>query len=428
MGEAYDARREMPGWNKPGFNYSGWNNVTTFPDPGIDKVGKQGVPVRRIQEIKPVAEPTKRNIFDLGQNFTGRVRLKVKGPAGTTVTLRFAEMLKADGTLYTENLRGARATDYYTLKGEGEEVYEPRFTFHGFRYVELKNFPGTPNRSSITGIVIHSDMQKTGSFTSSDPLLNRLQKNIAWGQKSNFLDIPTDCPQRNERLGWTGDAQVFIRTAAFNMNVAPFFTKWLSDAVFSQAANGGIPSVIPSLNPKDIDGGPAWADAFMICPWTIYRSFGDTRLLEKLYIPLKRFLGSFEKASIRGIRVNPSWAPNWDGYGDWLALDGSGTSFGRTPKELIGTAYFSYCTKLMIEISRALGRKEDAARYEKLLVKIKRGFNRRFVTRDGLLIGQTQTAYVLALHFDLLPEALRPAIADALVKDIEDRGWHLATG
>jgi alpha-L-rhamnosidase len=422
MGESYDARREIPYWNTSIGDHSKWDNVEIFPDPKILLVGKQGSPVRRIQEIKPVAEPSSKNVFDLGQNFAGRVRLKVSGPAGTTVTLRFAEMLKPDGKLYTENLRTARSTECYTLKGDGEEIYEPRFTFHGFRYIEVKNYPGKLTRNSITGIVIHSDMPETGTFHCSDPLINQLQSNIVWSQKGNFLDIPTDCPQRDERLGWTGDAQAFIRTAAFNMNVAPFFTKWLTDVVYAQAPDGGIPSVIPSLNAKDVDGGPAWADAFVICPWNIYLYYGDTQLLEKMYLPLKKFVDSLDKYSVKGIRANPFWAPPWDGYGDWLSQD-SGTM-----KELLGTAFFAYCSKLMVGIAEATGRKKDSVQYHKLFEKVKKAFNRRFVTEDGLIVDQTQTAYVLALHFDLLPEKLRPKIAEALVNNIKGRGWHLSTG
>jgi alpha-L-rhamnosidase len=431
MGESYDARREIPGWNLPDFDDTSWYCVATFPDPGIAIVAQQGPLVHRIQELKPIAEPTRTfdsgYIYDLGQNITGRVRLKVSGPKGTTIRLRFAEMLKPDGTIYSENLRLARATDYYTLKGDSEEVYEPRFTFHGFRYAEVSGLPGEPGPDMVTGIVIHSAIPPTGTFECSDPLINQLQHNIQWSQKDNFLEIPTDCPQRDERLGWTGDAQVFIRTAAFNMNIAGFFTKWLDDMVTSQSREGWIPKTIPNIERDNKDAGPAWADALMICPWTLYLCYGDTHLLEKHYTALKRFVDYLNRTSQREIRCHPSVDP-WGGFGDWLALDGSGKTEGGTSKDLIGTAFFAYSARLMANIAQVLGKDNDVEYYVKMSERVHEAFNRRFVTQEGLIVSQTQTAYVLALHFDLLPEELRPAAVDTLVNDIERRDWHLSTG
>ncbi len=431
MGESYDARRDIPGWNLPDFDDSSWYCVATFPDPGIAIVAQQGPLVRRIQELKPIAEPTRTidsgYIYDLGQNITGRVRLKVSGPKGTTIRLRFSEMLKPDGTIYNENLRLARATDYYTLKGDSEEVYEPRFTFHGFRYVEVGGLTGDPSPDMVTGIVIHSATPPTGTFECSDPLINQLQHNILWSQKDNFLEIPTDCPQRDERLGWTGDAQVFIRTAAFNMNIAGFFTKWLDDMVASQSREGWIPKTIPNTELNNKDAGPAWADALIICPWTLYLCYGDTHLLEKHYAALKRFVDYLSRTSQREIRCHPTVDP-WGGFGDWLALDGSGKTEGGTSKDLIGTAFFAYSARLMANIAQVLGKDNDAEYYVKMSERVHEAFNRRFVTQEGLIVSQTQTAYVLALHFDLLPEELRPAAVDTLVNDIEQRGWHLSTG
>lgn len=277
-GESYDARLEMPGWNAPGFNDRNWLPVRVFEDMGCAIVATNGPTVRRIEELKPIEAPVNkgnfiqsRYIFDLGQNMVGWVRLKGSAPAGTTAILRFAEVLNPDGTLYTANLRSARVTDNYTFKGEGEEVWEPKFTFHGFRYVELAGYPGPVDQDTITGVVLHSEMEQTGDFESSDPLLNQLQHNILWGQKGNFLDVPTDCPQRDERLGWTGDIQVFARTAAFNMNVAGFLTKWMWDVADAQTEQGSIPAVVPTAIGL-LDGGPAWADAAIIVPWTIYQS------------------------------------------------------------------------------------------------------------------------------------------------------------
>ena len=290
MGESFDAR-VVP---------RHWQPALEFPAPPARRVGLRGPPVRRIMEIKPVAPPKKSGkgwIFDLGQNMVGRVRLKVRGEAGQTVTLRYAEVLEAGGALYTTNLRGAKATDHYTLAGGKTEVWEPRFTFHGFRYVEVTGYPGTPPRDAVTGIVLHSDMPEIGEFQCSDPLINQLQRNIVWGQRGNFLDIPTDCPQRDERLGWTGDAQVFCRTAAFNLDTSAFFAKWQNDLADAQSPDGTVPSVAPNLMAPDNDGGPAWSDAMIICPWNQYVCYGDTGLLAEHYDRLRLFVEGLKKKS-----------------------------------------------------------------------------------------------------------------------------------
>jgi alpha-L-rhamnosidase len=434
MGESYDARRELAGWDAPGYDDARWLPVEPFADPGIELNAMRGPTVKRIQEIQPIAEPREirqwpisKWIFDLGQNMVGRVRLKISGAAGTTITLRHAEMLDPDGTLYTTNLRRARQTDHYTLKGSGEEIYEPRFTFHGFRYVELSGYPAAPMRETITGIVLHSDTPPTGTFECSDPLINQLQHNIQWGQRGNFVDVPTDCPQRDERLGWTGDAQVFTRTAAFNMDVAGFFTKWTRDLEDAQSPEGTYPMVVPNPGLAGKDGGPAWADAGIICPWTIYQCYGDTRLLEERYDSMQRFVGFLAETSRDGIRCFSEYE-GYHGFGDWLALDGSEGREGATPKDLIGTAFFANSARLLGRIANVLGQREDAERYEALFQDARRAFQARFVTPSGLIAGGTQTAYVLALHFDLLPERARATALDALVRDIERRGMHLSTG
>ena len=263
MGESYDARRELMDWSSPGCNDASWWPVEVFADRGAALVATNGPAVKRQESLRPVAihkVPALRPrwIFDLGQNMVGWVRLRVRGEKGTTITIRYAEALNPDGTLYTANLRTSRSTDHYTLKGGEEEVWEPRFTFHGFRYVELSGFPGTPTEETITGIVIHSEIPPIAAFECSDPLINQLQHNIVWGQKGNFVDVPTDCPQRDERLGWTGDAQVFVRTAAFNRNVAGFFTKWTRDLEDAQSSDGAYPKVAPNLPAWSIgEGGPA---------------------------------------------------------------------------------------------------------------------------------------------------------------------------
>jgi alpha-L-rhamnosidase len=379
-----------------------------------------------IRQIPDFVNP--RWIFDMGQNMVGWVRLCVRGEKGRTVTIRYAETLNPDGTLYTTNLRTARNTDHYTLKGEGEEVWEPRFLFHGFRYVELLGFPGVPTDETITGIVVHSEMPSTGTFECSDPLINQLQHNIVWGQKGNFVDVPTDCPQRDERLGWTGDAQVFIRTAAFNMNVAGFFTKWACDLEDAQYPDGAYPAVAPNPSAWSIgDGGPAWADAGVIVPWTIYLCYGDTSLLEARYESMKRFIEFLSETSTNGLRCYAEYA-GWHGFGDWLALDGSDGREGGTSKELIGTAFYAYSSRLLANIARVLGKHEDAIRYSALSEKARHAFIQRFVREDGKIEGGTQTSYVLALEFELLPQELRHLAAAELVRNIRERDNHLSTG
>jgi alpha-L-rhamnosidase len=434
MGESYDARRELTGWSHSGFEDGLWSPAEVFPHPGAKLVATNGPVVKRQEELRPVnirkipeiVNP--RWIFDLGQNMVGWIRLRVRGEKGRTITIRYAEVLNPDGTLYTTNLRTARSTDHYTLKGGEQEIWEPHFTFHGFRYVELLNYPGTPTEETITGIVVHSEMAPTGKFECSDPLINQLQHNIIWGQKGNFIDVPTDCPQRDERLGWTGDAQVFVRTAAFNMNVASFFTKWMKDLEDAQYPDGSYPAVAPNPSAWSIgDGGPAWADAGVICPWTIYQSYGDTRLLEEHYPSMQRFIEFLSNTSRDGIRCYEEYT-GWHGFGDWLALDGSDGREGGTSKELIGTAFFAHSTRLMADIALTLGKEDDNLHYRALSERVRKAFNKRFVNQDGTIRKGTQTAYVLALQFDLLPQELRSRAIDELVGDIRKRKNHLSTG
>lgn len=435
-GESYDARREMPGWSNGGFDDGQWLAVVSFADSGAKLVARVGPAVKAFEELHPVAEPVLKTgwekadwIYDLGQNFAGRVRLKMKGKAGMTATLRHAEMLQANGDLYIENLRGAKATDTYTFKDAAEVIWEPRLTFHGFRYVSLSFDPKCdikPTRDTITGIALYSDMPETGSFECSDAMTNQLQSNIKWGQKSNFLDIPTDCPQRNERLGWTGDAQVFIPTASFNMDVAAFFNKWQQDLADGQSEAGAFGHVAPNPGLTGDDGGPAWADAGIICPWTIYQSFGDTRLLAEHYDSMKKFVDYMEKTGRGCIRCDQR--DKYHCYGDWLAIDAPNPGAAPTPKELIGTAYFAHCAELLGKIAKVLGKADEVTRLEALHGKIKTAFNREFVTPAGRVLGNSQTGYLLALGFDLLDAEKQKAVLELLVSDIERRGWHLSTG
>lgn len=418
-GESYDARLEMAGWDAPGFAGADWRPVTVHPPTGCTLHASASPRVRKIEEIVPIAvtQPTPGAcIFDLGQNMVGWVRLKVPvaTPAGTEITLGHAEVLNPDGTLYTTNLRSAKCTDRYITRGDAEECYAPRFTFHGFRYVEVSGLTGKLAPGAVTGVVVHSDLPPTGSFTCSHPLLNQLQQNIRWGQKGNFLEVPTDCPQRDERLGWTGDAQLFIRTACFNMQVAGFFSKWMQDLRDAQTPAGAFLSVAPNVPPgqKEGEGGPAWADAGIICPWTIYRCYGDMRILTEHYAAMARYV-EYQQQVEHEARY---------GYGDWLNLDDD------TPKPLISTAFFAYTTALMARIAEVLEKPEEAAGYRALWEQRKAAFIAEYVSPAGVLAHESQTAYALALQFELLPAELRAAAAARLVERIHARGDHLSTG
>lgn len=433
MGESYDARREFPGWNLIGFDEKQWLPVEVFSNTNIPLVATNGPAIRRHEELKPVSIKDKREftqsrwIFDMGQNMVGRVRLKVSGSAGTTITLKYAEILNPDGTLYTANLRTARSVDYYTLRGDEIEVWESRFTFHGFRYVELRGYSGSVDIETITGIVIHSDTPTTGSFECSDPQINQLQQNIVWGQKGNFVDVPSDCPQRDERLGWTGDAQVFIRTAAFNMDVAGFFNKWSQDLEDAQYPNGAYPAVAPNPVWHIGDGGPGWADAGVICPWTTYLCYGDKQILASRYVSMQKFIDFLSQTSRNGLRCYAEYE-GWHGFGDWLALDGSDGREGGTSKELIGTAFYAHSTRLLAQIASILGHEEDSRRYNAQSDEVRNAFCNRYLLPDNTLTGGTQTGYILALHFNLLPIHARQIAMDELVKNIQGRDTHLSTG
>jgi alpha-L-rhamnosidase len=426
MGESYDARNEMPGWAEPGFDDSAWYAV------GVEELGNtnlvaqpdEGIRVTEELGAKTVTEPSEgAYVFDMGTNMVGWVRLKVRGEAGTEITLRHAEALNADGTIYTTNLRAARATDCYVLRGDGEEVYEPRFTFHGFRYVEVTGYPGEPSLGALTGCVVRSATPPAGSFGCSNPLVNELQENIVWGQRGNFLSVPTDCPQRDERLGWMGDAQVFVRTASFNMDVAAFFEKWMVDVEDAQSPDGAFPDVAPLLTGSGVmdlsRGAPAWGDAGIIVPWTIYRTYDDLRIVERHYGAMARWMEYLHEANPDLIRKNRMG----NNYGDWLSPKGD-----HTPKHLLATAYWAYDAKLMAEMAEATGRHENAKEYRSLNQRIAAAFNEAFVSPDGRIEGDTQTCYLLALHMGLLPEDRRTAAAEHLVRTIQRENWHLSTG
>jgi len=426
-GERYDARKELKGWSNAGFDDSNWKPVAVNDAGKENLVAVQSVPVRKIQELKPVRifkTPKGLLVADFGQNMVGWIRLKVNGSAGTTVTIRHAEVLDKYGNFYTDNLRAAAATAVYTLKGGAEETYEPRFSFFGFRYAAVDGYPGELKPEDLTGIVVHSDMKPTGSFECSNALVNQLQHNIQWGQKGNFIDVPTDCPQRDERLGWTGDAQAFCRTAAFNMDVSPFFTKWLKDVAADQDSNGAVPFVIPDvLRNKGTSAG--WGDVSTITPWTMYRVFGDKRILETQYPSMKSY--------VEYIRNKAGDSYLWKGgsvFGDWLFYKSmrQTENDGYTSPDMIATMFYAYSSHLLAQAAAVLGKTDDEKTYSNIFEKVKEAFNRNYVTAEGRVASESQTGYVLALHFGLLPEAMRPKATEYLVTDIKERGNHLSTG
>ncbi len=429
-GETYDARLEKPGWSRSGYDDRSWRGVRLREGVAPPLVAPVGPPVRRMREVKPVRilhTPSGQTVFDLGQNLVGWVRLTVSGPAGTTVRVRHAEVLDKQGDFYTENLRGAAQTVQYTLKGGATEVFEPRFTFQGFRYVALDGFPGTPTLDAVTAVVVHSDMSPTGTFETSNDLLNRLHQNIVWGQRGNFVDVPTDCPQRDERLGWTGDAQVFARTAAFNMDVSGFFAKWLGDVAADQKPNGAVPWVIPDVIGRGAPGNDAsagWSDAAVIVPWTMFQAYGDTSVLVRQY-PSMRAWVEYMRAQA-GDRL--LWTTGFH-FGDWLAFQTVRADYpgATTDKDLVATAYFAHSTDLLARTAEVLGKTDDARSYRSLFERIRAAFQREYITATGRMTSNTQTAYVLALDFGLVPDSLRANAAERLAADVRRMG-HLTTG
>ena len=435
MGETYDARRERSGWDVGSFPGQDWLPAREVAAPAAPLVAQRSEPVRIGEQLTPLSVNEIQPgvfIFDLGQNIAGWVRLRVNAPAGTRLTLRHGERLSPDGALYTENLRRAQATDVYVCKGGGEELLEPHFTFHGFQYVELTGLPYRPDLSAVTGCVIRSATSDAGRFECSHPGVNRLWLNGLWSQKDNFLSVPTDCPQRDERLGWMGDAQVFLRTATCNQDVAAFFTKWMVDVEDAQTAEGIFPDTAPRLREGgnfvglgDLGGSAGWADAGVIIPYTIWRVYGDRRILERHYRAMVKWVDWIAAHNPNGLRRN-QLANN---YGDWLCLP-SDTSFGtHSPmKYLLATAYWADdCTKLG-RIARELGHQADARRFGQMFEHIRAAFQKEWLEPNGRITTDTQTGYLLALAFDLLPQNLRAAAAAHLVANIQSLDWHLSTG
>ena len=425
-GERYDANKELTNWNKAGYNASAWDNAGVINHTYNTLVATRSVPVRATTEIKAIKKiitPKGEIVYDFGQNMVGWVRAKLKGNKGDTITLRFAEVLDKAGNFYTDNLRNAESTDTYILKGDANETFEPKFTFHGFRYLQVSGNSVSLPTENLTGIVVHSDMAPTGTFSCSDSLINQLQHNIQWGQRGNFLDVPTDCPQRDERLGWTGDAQVFSMTAAYNFNVATFFSKWMEDLSADQYADGRVPHVIPDVIGNQ-GGSTAWADVSVIIPWNMYLVYNDKQILERQYSSMKKWIEYMKNRAGNDC----IWTGDYH-FGDWLAFATPWSDYpgATTEKDLIATAYFCYSTSLFSKIAEITGRKDDASTYSALANKIKAAFCQEYVTPNGRLVSHTQTAYLLAIAFDLLPDNMKHKAAGYLSEDLEKFG-HLTTG
>lgn len=433
-GEVYDARREQTGWKKAGFDDSKWKAVVASDAPPIEVSSQIDAPARVVATLTPKSVTLAANgayIFDMGQNMVGWATLKVKGAAGTRVRLRFAEILNPDGTIYTANLRNADATDDYTLRGGDEETFAPHFTFHGFRYIEVTGYPGAPTLDAIRGDVVSSvNGDPVAKLVTSSDLVNQMWSIGIWGQRGNFLSIPTDCPQRDERLGWMGDAGVFWRTGSYNFDIAAFSQKFIQDIVDAQSRQGAFRNVSPNTLPSSVDepeevspdsdmvGAPGWGDAGVIIPWTAWLQYGDKGFIEKNWDAMERwmeFIRSRNPDFLRTKGVGPNFA-------DWLAPD------ENTNKDLLATAYWALITNMMSQMAHAVGKDADARRYDELVRSIRTAFQKAYIKEDGTVGTGTQTSYVVALYTKMAPAALEPVLVDKLVNDIEARNWHLSTG
>ncbi|WUF49389.1 glycoside hydrolase family 78 protein [Streptomyces sp. NBC_00483] len=430
-GERYDARAEWHGWSQPGFDDSAWQSVTAVPfDPAV-LVAPPGPPVRRVESLAPesiVTSPSGRTIVDFGQNIAGRVRIRVSGATGTVVTLRHAEVVQ-DGELYTRPLRYAEATDTYILKGDGVEEWEPRFTIHGFRYVEVTGWPGELTKADLTAQVLHTDMRRTGWFNSSDALLDRLHDNVLWSMRGNFVDVPTDCPQRDERLGWTGDIQVFAPTASFLYDCAGMLTSWLADLAADQYEDGTVPFIVPAI-PAPF-WTPAWAaavwgDAAVLVPWTLFQRYRDRGVLRAQYASARAWVDLVaSQCDAEGV-----WRQGRQ-LGDWLdpATPPEGPWQARTDPHLVAQAYFAHSARVLAYMAAELGESGDHEHYVGIADRARAAFRRTYGKPGGRLSSDTQTAYALALRFALLPDADEATAAGhRLAELVAEEGYRIATG
>jgi len=435
MGEIYDARREHLGCQGMNFDVSHWLPARVVDAPVAKLVSQRSEPVRITETLAPVSKrevAPGTYIFDFGQNISGWLRLSLEGRQGQKLTLRHAERLNPDGTLYTENLRRAKATDVYICRGGGREDWQPHFTFHGFQYAEISGFKQCPSDGDVLACVVQSATPPAGRFECSHPGVNRLWLNGYWSQRDNFLSVPTDCPQRDERLGWLGDAQVFLRTSTYNMDVAAFFTKWMIDIEDAQTPEGIFPDTAPRLREGEnfvgldqLCGGAGWADAGVIVPYTLWLVYGDLRIVERHWDAMVAWLNWLERTNPDGHRIR-ELANN---YGDWLCIPSDREFRTHSPmKNLLATAYWADDAAKMARMARALGRDTEAARFTAMFEKVRAAFQEHYLLEDGRLSVDTQTAYLLALTMDLLPAEVRARAAEHLVDNIRRLDWHLSTG
>jgi alpha-L-rhamnosidase len=477
-GETFDATKDLPGWDSPGYDDSDWHGVLTAAFDRSILAAQRSEPVKEIEEIKPIAvlkTPKGEMVIDFGQNMAGWVRLKARGSRGTEITVQHGEVLDQQGNFFNENLRMAKAADRYILAGTGEEeVLEPRFTFHGFRYAKVEGYPGVLTAEKAIGVVIHTDLERTGDFRCSNDLVNRLFQNIVWSQRGNFLDLPTDCPQRDERMGWGADIQIFTPTACLNMNSAPFLCRWLRDLRLDQRKIGAVPGAVPDPyfnrlktlgrvishmafrrkgDEKDffdeffalfvIYYCPAWGDAAIIIPWHLYQAYGDRRVLEEQYESM-RSLFRFHIKKSGGISslllMNPvKWfrLKTWKllkyyytaiGFGDWLAPgDGMDKSIFKS-MFYIPTVYLALDALILSKTAAVLGKLDDAAYYESMYEKIRSAYQHFKIRKDGKLRPHRQTAYVLALGAGLIPGEDRADAARILADMVRQNDYQLGTG
>jgi len=421
MGEVYDARLEHKDWTLSNFDDSSWKTPKVYTYPNGKLTIHPGNHVHEVETLKSkaITEPKKGTyVFDLGKNIAGVVKLKVEGAKGTKVTLRYGEILKRDGNIQTENLRLARATDTYILKGEGVETWQPKFTYHGFQFIEVTGLSKKPSLDVITGVALSSIDTNKSTFNCSNDINNILYRNIQTTQKANYFEVPTDCPQRDERLGWTGDAHTFMRSATYIANVAPFMTKYLIDLDDAQRWYGAYPNFAPFSYSRQHQYSPAWMDAGIIIPYNMYKVYNDTRILEYLYPGMEKFMDFQEEASTDFIR--PPAGNNW---GDWLSVNED------TSHDYVAAAFYGFDAKLMIEIAKALSRTDDIAKYTALYENIKKAFAEKFILDTGYTTEDTQTTYALALYFDLYPnQELAKKGASRLAEKIKDNGYTFSTG
>ena len=432
LGEQIDAQNIPQGWKNIDYNDAEWENA--FVDASVDKnlEAQKNEPVRIYKVLPPVKILPfgDKYIVDFGQSLTGWTRFKVKGTKGTKIKIRHGEMLDDDGSLYTKNLAAAIQNDDYILSGEQDE-FEPTFTYHGFRYIEISGLTSAPDPQEIVACALSSDPAITGSFECSNPKLNQLTKNILWTQRDNMTSIPTDCPQRDERMGWMGDAQVFCQNSMFNMDMAAFYTKWVKDIRDAQSIRGTFPDIAPHANKPDIrfSNAPAWGDAGVIVPWRMYQNYGDKELLRNHYDAMKRYLENIRKQ-------NPDflWLKDiGNNYGDWLnantiIAEGYSKTRGEVPKDVFATAFYANSVRLFSQMATVLGNEKDAKEYQHLFENIRTRFNEAYVDKDGGIKGNTQSAYALALNFELLPEYKRLQAFNHLLKCIEEYDNRISTG